>query len=146
MTMRFTLEDTATIQGVLRRRMEVLQPNSMQFYEDAAALVAAQAPVGHPPGFYVAECGLLKRIPNSIPLEHGGTKQTIVRPLSVVTVDAVDDVPEPEPVALPSPLADVADDIAKESREIFTGLDGDAGDEVEGDDEELNSEGGGDAE
>jgi hypothetical protein len=136
MTMKFTLNDTARIMGHVRRRMEELQPNSMQFYEDAAAMLAAQAPVGHQPGYYIGPNNVPVRIPNSIPLEHGGgARETIAKPLSVATVDAidVDEVPEPELVALPSPLAEETDDIAQEARRISATLDGEAGDEVDGD-------------
>jgi hypothetical protein len=137
MTMKFTLEDTARIQRHLRRTMQGDEMTVMQAYEQAVAELAAQAPVGHQPGYYIGPNNVPVRIPNSIPLEHGGgARETIAKPLSVATVDAidVDEVPEPELVALPSPLAEETDDIAQEARRISATLDGEAGDEVDGDD------------
>jgi hypothetical protein len=115
MTMRFTLTDTARIMGHVRRKMEELQPNSMLPYEEAVHAIEIQrlennAPQGHPPGFYVGECGQLKRIPNSIAYEQGDgggskNKEVITNPLKVTTVDAVDcDEVEETLVPLPPPV------------------------------------------
>jgi hypothetical protein len=110
---KFTLQDTATIQGVVRRKMEKDGPTVMQAYELAVAELNAQAPAGHQAGYYIDAKNEPKRIKGSIPSEHcGGVKDKIAKPLSVTTVNAVDDEEdsESEPIHLPPPtMSDVQD-------------------------------------
>jgi hypothetical protein len=112
MTMRFTLKDTVTIQKVVRRRMEELEPSTILPYEQAVQTIEIQrregnAPAGHPAGHFINSRNELQRIPNSIAYEQGdggGSKNKVVitNPLKVTTVEAVGcDEVEEEPIALP---------------------------------------------
>ena len=130
---KYSLDDCAVAQRRVRRKMDGLLPNSMVPYEEAVAMLEASQEkahrdagvlFGHPAGYFVDWNNQLRRIPNSIPTEHNGrAKEVIAKPLSVVTVNAVEDNdPEPEPVALPSPLAEETDDITQEARKISPAL------------------------
>jgi hypothetical protein len=88
MTMKFTFEETVTIQKHLRRSMNP-EMTVMEAYEQAVKTLNEQIPedgpkffsspnnliVGHPAGYRLDANNRLKRIKNSIPKEHGGSSE-----------------------------------------------------------------------
>jgi hypothetical protein len=145
MTMRFTLEDTALIQGHVRREMDKGEMSLMQAYCVAEKIANQTVPVGHEPGYYIGPDNTPIRIKHSIPKEHGGSaKEFIVNPLRVVTADADDEQETPEVEELQcggvSVVEDFDDEQEDETSRVERAADQAATESEEGDSNELPEE------